>query len=220
MSHKSPISLLGALALFSLLPLTACSLDGILPDLDGSAGSSTKHVQAVLHPPKMRSIPPELEGVELEIKDVLMRRSSDQSWNILNDKTALWILGDHATPLPTFSAIPMPVDSYDAIRVVLGDAFVIQGGQKTPLSLEQTELTREGSWKLSGDRSIDLWISLDNTLVQRGSGWQASPKLEIDTRKSDFSSETLPATDKEADQDSGTKGQSNKDKGESTTTQE
>lgn len=191
MSPRSSIHTLGFLALIALLQLSACSLEGILPELDGNAGSATTHVQAVLHPPQTRSLPPGLQGVELEVKDVLMRRSSDQSWNILNDKAAIWTLGDHATQLPTFSAIPMPVDTYDAVRVVLGQAFVLQNGQRAPLSLGSKELTLEGQWKLDRDQGIDVWISVDNALVPQGSGWQASPHLEVASRDADFSSESL-----------------------------
>lgn len=199
MTHRSSIYPLGFLALSALLPLSACSLEGILPDLDGNAGSATQHVQAVLHPPQTRSIPPGLSGVELEVKDVLMRRRSDQSWNILNDKPAMWILGDHATELPNFSAIPMPVDTYDAIRVVLGDAFVIQNGQRMPMTLAEQEITREGQWTLDGDQGIDVWISVDNAIAPHNGGWQASPSLEIATRDADFSSESLDKVNNQND---------------------
>lgn len=202
MSHSRSIHILGFVALLASFSLSGCSLEGILPDLDGNAGSATKHVQAVLHPPKTRSIPPQLQGLEIQVKDVLMRRKSDQSWNILNDKTATWRLGDHGADLPTFSAIPLPVDTYDAIKVVLGDAFVIQNGQRRPLLLAQTELTQEGTWKLSGDRGIDVWLSLANTVVQSGGGWQASPTLELATRNADFSSESLEESSKEDKQSS------------------
>lgn len=183
----------------ALLPLSACSLEGILPELDGNAGSATQHVQAVLHPPKTRSLPPGLQGVELQVKDVLMRRSSDKSWNILNDKPALWILGDHAAELPTFSAIPMPVDTYDAVRVVLGEAFVIQGGQRLPMALTSNELTLEGQWNLSTDQGLDVWINVDNAITAQATGWQASPALEIATRLADFSSESLKQPTDEKD---------------------
>lgn len=199
MSHPSPIHSLGFLALSALLPLSACSLEGIIPELDANAGSATKHVQAVLHPPKTRSIPPTLQGVEIEVKDVLMRRGSDQSWNILNDKPAMWILGDHATELPKFSAVPMPVDTYDAIRVVLGKGFVIQNGQRIEMSLQESELTQDGRWELSNDRGIDVWLSIDNAVTQQAGKWQAKPSLEIATRDEDFSDETLDKPDKEQD---------------------
>lgn len=208
MSYRSSIHTLGFLALTALFPLSSCSLEGILPELDGNAGSATEHVQAVLHPPRTRSIPPQLQGIEIEVKDVLLRRSSDQSWNILNDKPAMWVLGDHATQLPTFSAVPMPRDAYDAIRVVLGSAFVIQNGQRIPMNLATKELTSEGSWQLFADKGIDLWLSVDNAVSEQGGTWLASPSLEIATRDADFSNESLGQSPDPASADSTTEPQS------------
>lgn len=198
MSHRSPISILGPLCCAALC-LGGCGLDGILPELATDAGDPTQHVQAVIHPSKTRSLPAGVDELRIEIKDVLLRRKSDESWNILNDKPAVWSITDKVPEMPTFSAVPLAVDEYDALRVVFGRASITQNGNMQELLLVEPELTQEAVWNLDSDQGINLWLSVTGAVRQNAEGqWEAEPKLELLTSKADFSSEGLGGQNKEA----------------------
>lgn len=171
---------------------TGCSLSGLIPELAKDAGEPTSHVQAVIHPSKTRSLPPGIDGVQIEVLDVLIRRKTDQSWNILNDKPAVWTIGATAHELPTFSAVPLAIDDYDGIKVVFGRAFVAQNGTQSPLEIPGSQVTQEGAWNLSRDQGFHLWLNLTDAIQQDAQGqWQATPNLELLTKNADFSGESI-----------------------------
>lgn len=186
-------TILRTLAITSLLVTSSgCNLEGLIPELANNAGEPTLHVQAVLHPSKTRSLPAGVDEVHIEVKDILLRRKKDQSWNILNDQSASWSIDASGSALPSFSAVPIPVGSYDAVRVVFGESSVRQSGQALELALPEEGIIQEGDWELSSDQSFEFWLDVNGVFSQGSNGtWQAEPKLELKVRNADFSNEGL-----------------------------
>lgn len=167
-----------ALAL-SLLPMVACDV-AFIPDLADQAVRETATVEVTLGASNVESVDPAIEKLEVEIVDVLLHRSSDDVWIIVNANEVEIDLVDMA-PTLGFTGIPISQGQYDGVMLIFDQARVMRNGEwhevtMTEPDVQLTELVDVTATGATFDLEFDLHRALDGGPI---GGWTLDPNVTI-----------------------------------------
>jgi hypothetical protein len=116
----------------------------------------------------------DVQAVDLELVDVQIHRASDEEW--------VWIGGgEDRIQIETTAAlvnhpVPLPVDVYDAVRVVVDEPRVAHGGSWHACELPHDEVELPVELELDGDTAIELRFDLAQSLAgSKGGKWRFDP---------------------------------------------
>jgi hypothetical protein len=163
------------LALASLVLALGCDI-ALLPEPADYEGTTTPRVTLRVAGDSMTDMG--VQAVDLELVDVFLHRESDDQW--------VWVGSIERVELaPTLAdtslPVPLPADYYDAVRVVIDDPRVAEGGawHDAHLGADAFELPLE--LDLDGDHALELHFDLAQSLAgSQVDAWTFEPAVRAE----------------------------------------
>ena len=186
--QSKPLGILGALA----LALTACGLDGWIPETGAEAGEESTHVRPSFDSGGTRSFPAGVTSARIEVLDVLLHKPGPDVWVILNDKPFFYeLVGEDGSSTP-FSAVPIGVGDYDALQVVFAGGSVATNGREYDATVTPDSVLFEQTFQVRRDSEFVLTFDLSNAVGGNAvDGWTLTPDISVEMTQADFSDEDL-----------------------------
>ncbi|GEM_PF-5172208 len=162
---------------------SACDFAELLPETADGAGTTGARVDVQLASVGTEDLDPEVQAVAIEVVDVLIHRSSDDTWLILNSDQIEFNLTD----LPrsaNFNTVPLAVGEYDSVQVTIDNGRVASDGKWRRANLPTHELTFEDAIYLDQGTRLRIEFDLEDGLVGAGAvGWTLTPQLRVTTEQ-------------------------------------
>ena len=158
------------LPLCSLALAFGCDV-ALLPEAATYEGTAAPRLSLSIVADAMDS---DVQAVDLELVDVQVHRVSDDAW--------VWIGGGEdriqieTTATLVNHPVPLPVDEYDAVRIVVDEPRVAHGGSWHACELPHDEIELPIELELDGDTAIELSFDLTESLAGSKNGkWSFEP---------------------------------------------
>lgn len=146
----------------ALCGLTACDFN-FAPELAGDAGGSTARVSVALGSANEAALADEIDGVDVEVVDVLVHSLDDDMWYLLNERSVELSLPNTNRNI-VFKDAPVPAGEYDRVMVVLESAEVAADGGWRTVELVRDVLEIDSPMLLDRDGTLDLRFDLDGSI--------------------------------------------------------
>jgi hypothetical protein len=179
--------MMNPLTRFSLFSLAAgllmsagCELQEFLPTTADQAGQPSAQVAVAIQVDPKASLDADLEALEVEVVDVLIHQVEADAWAILNNESVTMDLVHPSDQGIKFTAIPVPMGTYDKIRVVLGDAEIASQGSRHSADIADTEVDLPLVLDLEEDTVLTL--AFDRSDPLEGADWKDwtfKPKFRV-----------------------------------------
>lgn len=127
------------------------------------------------------SPPAGVDAVEIEVVDVRLHRPNDDAWLLLGSETAVVDLVQPAMNV-AFPEVPLGLEHYDALAVVIGDVRVSGAGGDAEVVVVENALEIDGLWSIEHDVRIELRFDVAGSLWRADGQWHFAPAADVGVR--------------------------------------
>ncbi len=159
--------------------LAACDLNFVPELADESTGERTAYVSVSMGSANGDALDDEIDGVEVEVLDVLVHSVDDDVWYLLNESTSSLALPNTQRNV-VFKDAPIPAGEYDKVMVAVQGAQVAARGGWRQVELVRDVVEIDAPMLLDRDGTIDLRFDLDGTITGSfEAGYAMTPALLV-----------------------------------------
>lgn len=165
-------------AALAITGLTACDLN-FVPELADDAGETTARISVSMGSANSDALDAEIDGVEVEVLDVLVHSVDNDVWYLLNESTSSLALPNTQRNV-MFKDAPIPAGEYDKVMVAMQGAQVAARGGWRHVELVRDVVEIDAPMLLDRDGTIDLRFDLDGTITgDFEAGYAMTPALLV-----------------------------------------
>jgi len=165
-------------AALAVTSLSACDFN-FVPELADDAGEATAFISVSMGSANGDALDGEIDGVEVEVLDVLVHSVDDDSWYLLNEERSQLRLPNVQRKI-VFNDAPVPAGEYDKVMVAVQSAQVAAHGGWRHLELVREVVEIDVPMFLEAEGTLDLRFDLEGAITGSfDGGYSLTPQVLV-----------------------------------------